>query len=125
MVYTGRPYWGGAMVPIQGVPPASTPPYRCTVSGLLLALSECPELYLIDFREQSLSKANRSATACSPWQTLDERASSGVSEQLAEMRARPDGSLGPVLQPELAQNGLHVHLNRRLGDDQPARDDLI
>ena len=41
------------------------------------------------------------------------------------MRARPDGSLGPVLQPELSQNRLHVHLNRRLGDDQLARDDLV
>src|SRR5262245_49049699 len=51
--------------------------------------------------------------------------SSSVSEQFTEMVARPDRSLSPVLQPEFAQNGLHVHFNRRLGDDQLARDDLV
>ena len=32
------------------------------------------------------------------------------------MRARPDRSLGSVLQPEV--NGLYVHLHRRFGDHQ-------
>ena len=50
---------------------------------------------------------------------------SSASKQLTQMVASPDRGLGPVLQSEFAQNSLHVHLNRRLGDDQLARDDLV
>ena len=51
--------------------------------------------------------------------------SSVANKHLTEMRARPDRSLGPVLQSELPQNGFHMHLHRRLGDHQLARDDLV
>jgi len=45
--------------------------------------------------------------------------------QILQMRARPDRGLGAILQSELTQNGFHMHLHRRLGDDELARDDLV
>jgi hypothetical protein len=48
-----------------------------------------------------------------------------VFERFTEMRARSDRSLRAILQSEFSQTGLHVDLQRRLGDYQLARNDLV
>ena len=44
---------------------------------------------------------------------------------LIDVIARPHGGLRPILQTQLPQDGLHVHLHRRLGDDHFQRDNLV
>ena len=63
--------------------------------------------------------------AWKPDALIDSTLGGGVFQQRAEMRACPNRGLSPVLQPQLPQNGLHMHLHRRLGDHQLARDDLV
>ena len=41
------------------------------------------------------------------------------------MIARPYRGLGTVLQTQLSQDGLHVHLYRGLSDDQRARNHFV